>query len=55
MRRRDTIDDLRKQGYAIGDADQPCRFHIKAALAEIAAGKRRFRRIGRALTSQQEV
>src|SRR5213082_576506 len=56
-----TCGDFRKSGVdpdtarMIGISDHPCRVGIETALAEIAAGKGRFRRIRGALAGEQEI
>src|SRR5207248_8052851 len=55
MRDRNPVDHLRKKPHEIGNTDHPCRVGIETALAEIAAGKGRFRRIRGALAGEQEI
>ena len=55
MRCRRTIDHGRKQPRGRGDADKACSFVVEAARAEVAAGERRFRGIGGALSGELEV
>src|SRR5437879_6612537 len=55
MRDLNSVVHLRKKPHETGNADHPCRLGIETALAEIAAGKSRFRRIGGALAGEKEI